>query len=1033
MSTSSPEFSPTDIVQRVNQPESIGVVRESRWDEQAESWNYLVQFGAQLKALPQEVLQKVTLVATPWDALKERSFSGISHFVYTLTYHRLKRPPTRIANSFATARTEFYPHQFKPLLKFLDHPGKRLLIADDVGLGKTIEAGYILRELEAQQVVEKVLILVPAKLAPKWKRELQSRFEEMFEIVRGSALRSLADRLRKGQELDPFRWIVSYESARPEDVRQALEETQPQIDILIADEAHKMRNSESLQHKVGSVLCRCADSVVFLSATPVQNSLEDLWHLLRLLSPEEFADWTLFQDQIQANRFLLACQQAFAQKPPNLGEAKSNLNEFLASRAGKHLASTEFSQSVLERVGQSNLQRHDVVELQADLARLSPIGHVLSRTRKAEAIANRSRRSAGWKSVRLTPEERRFYDRVEKLCSLSWPGDVDSWGFRMSLIMAYRITASCIPAAINYFATRLGVDQSAIAQIIEEESTGEFTNDTAPPLTSWPSVARDRLTEIVSHFQLPLEKDSKLEILVAAINEMWNEDDEAKRTRRKLVIFSYFPRTVEYLAEALRDRAINARLIHGGISIEDREIAIDDFLQRSDVPVLLTSDVGGEGIDLQRASVLVNYDLPWNPMVVEQRIGRIDRIGQEAEVLNIINLVVEDSVEERVLAKLLKKIQIFRESIGELDPIIGEEIERLTAQAIRGELSEDELLRVVNEKGDALERRVLEARRVLSRVDSLLAADQGLIDEINAITGERQLPTANELLQFLNTFLAGKVVGCQIPRKAITDVVSVDFGGELKGEMERETLTLGPEIGRFTRRVASGPIQLTLSREVGYRHSRVELVHLRHPLVSYAVQEISRSDQPRNAAFSLKLGRSAKLRSGLYCFLIALLDIRGIRSSIKLIAAFNEITNQQVWIDPDYTIPIVLEILEKGEAADPPNIDEAKVEGARNILLDSVNRHVAEISAREQRLDHVRIEQQRAAVKATFELRFQRAEERLRTLEERHSSEFPIRMARANVEKAKVEFEGFNASDFKSAWTGIDREELAVGFLRVGK
>ncbi len=200
MGTSSPEFSPGDLVQRVNQPESVGVVREARWDEQAESWNYLVQFGAQLKALPQEALQKVRLVATPWDALKERSFSGITHFVFTLTYHRLRRPPTRIANSFATARTEFYPHQFKPLLKFLDHPAKRLLIADDVGLGKTIEAGYILRELEAQQVVEKVLILVPARLLPKWKRELQTRFEETFEVVRGSDLRGLADRLLKGQE-----------------------------------------------------------------------------------------------------------------------------------------------------------------------------------------------------------------------------------------------------------------------------------------------------------------------------------------------------------------------------------------------------------------------------------------------------------------------------------------------------------------------------------------------------------------------------------------------------------------------------------------------------------------------------------------------------------------------------------------------------------------------------------------------------------------------------------------------------------------
>src|SRR5260370_293466 len=146
-------------------------------------------------------------------------------FVFTLTYHRLRRPPTRIAYSFSTSRTQFYPHQFTPLLKFLDHPGKRLLIADDVGLGKTIEAGYILRELRARQVVERVLVVAPARLGSKWKRELQTRFDEPFDIVRRTDLIGLAERLRQGREIEPFRWITSYEHVRPEEVRVALEDT----------------------------------------------------------------------------------------------------------------------------------------------------------------------------------------------------------------------------------------------------------------------------------------------------------------------------------------------------------------------------------------------------------------------------------------------------------------------------------------------------------------------------------------------------------------------------------------------------------------------------------------------------------------------------------------------------------------------------------------------------------------------------------------------------------------------------------------
>src|SRR5207245_5766383 len=110
----------------------------------------------------------------------------------------------------------------------------------------------------------------------------------------------------------------------------------------------------------------------------------------------------------------------------------------------------------------------------------------------------------------------------------------------------------------------------------------------------------------------------------------------------------------------------------------DGELAIDTFLLQDEVNVLLTSEVGGEGIDLQKACVVINYDLPWNPMVVEQRIGRVDRIGQESPVIYIFNFVVEESVEERILARLLRRIDIFRESVGELDDIIGDQIEELT-------------------------------------------------------------------------------------------------------------------------------------------------------------------------------------------------------------------------------------------------------------------------------------------------------------------------------------------------------------------
>ena len=414
---SEPKFQISDVVQRVNQPEVIGVVLESRRDTQTNTWKYLVQFGADHRVVPEEGLRRLVVTRTPWDALRANSFSGRDHFVFTLTLHRLRYPPARIANSFATTRTQFFPHQFKPLLKFLENPGKRLLVADDVGLGKTIEAGYILRELDARQGrLDRVLALVPAKLTRKWKQEMLNRFGEHFEVVKGTQILQQTERVRQGRDLESFRWILSYESARAQEVERAISETQIPIDLLIADEAHRMRNSETLQHRVGRSLCSCADAVVFLTATPVQTSLENLWTLFRLLSPNEFPRTEIFETQMNANRCLLRAQQALARPRPDLKEARKFVSDFLKLMTLQGVEPGAFAKSVLDRLQGNGLERRQVVELQCDLGLLSPIGHILSRTRKAEALANRPVRDAGWVSVQLTGPERAIYDSVEDAC-----------------------------------------------------------------------------------------------------------------------------------------------------------------------------------------------------------------------------------------------------------------------------------------------------------------------------------------------------------------------------------------------------------------------------------------------------------------------------------------------------------------------------------------------------------------------------------------------------------------------------------------
>ena len=1023
-------FAIGDIIQRVNQPEAIGVVADVRAETQTNTWNYVVQFPEGRRTVTENAIQKYLPSADPWDGLAKSQFSGWDHFVYTLTYHRLRYPPARIARSFASARTHFYPHQFKPVIKFLENSGKRLLIADDVGLGKTIEAGYILRELDMRQGhLDRVLVVVPARLVTKWKKELRNRFDETFEVVKGSEIKAQAERLLKGRELDSFRWIISYESARTEEVQQALEATQLPIDLWIADEAHRMRNPDTLQHKVGAALSRSADNIVFLSATPVQTALENLWHLLRLLSPEEFRELPVFEQQMRANLFLLRTQRALAQHPPNFDQAREAWSQFRGASLGTPI--TEFSRSVEERIKASPLGRREIVELQGDLGLLSPTAHIISRTRKVEALPNRPLRDAGWVSVRLSEEERAIYNSVEELCRMAWGQTAGSWGFQMSLLMAYRITASCIPAAMAYFDEKLRGMAQRTPPLGEFEVEEDDADTEAGEQTVWTvKDARDRIQRVLDSYKDSRVEDSKLTTLAQTLERLWAEDRRANRERRKVVLFSYFRRTLEYLARSLRALGYANEMIHGGISVDDRERSIDDFLERSDVPLLLTSEVGGEGIDLQKACVVINYDLPWNPMVVEQRIGRVDRIGQESPIIYIINFVVEHSVEERILGRLLTRIRIFEESIGELDDIIGGQIEELAKKTLRGELVDSDLETVLRQTEDAIGHRVTEARRMLSHVDSLLAADQALLDEINAVVGERQIPAEKELLLFLNRFLEKRYPGCQLPDEAVRQVVAVDFHGPLAAEMEQKSLTLGDDVLIFARRLGTGSISLTLSRDAAYRHPRSELVHLNHPLCRFAISELQKNKTQHGATFSLAIGTDV-LPAGEYLFLLAFLHIPTFRPSNKMVLLLVTMDNGTLFADTELTTRVLLEILENGCDIRSSPMSQEQLARLKESLLGSLGELKNELEARERKLDQARREQQFASQAAGFEFRLTRARERLEGLVSSGAQDFAVRMARFQLTKAEKERDSFRQASPTSEWGGIEPEEIAVGLLHV--
>lgn len=1027
-----PRFKAGDQVQRVSDPDAVGIVAGVREDFLGSGYLCEVQFGAQRRTLPESALLLFSLDASSWQALARGKVGGHGQFVSRLTLHRLRKPPTRIAYSFATSRTEFYPHQFKPLLKFLDHPGKRLLVADDVGLGKTIEAGYILRELRARQAVQRVLVVVPARLRRKWQREMELRFEETFEVVGRRELLSLGKRLQRGVEPDPFRWITSYESARLEDVREALETTSFALDVLIADEAHRLRNPATLQHRIGRFLTGVADTALFLSATPVQTDLADLWNLLRLLSPEEFGDYTVFESQVAANAPLLRAQVALTAVPPAIAEARKAVEDFrriypVATSFGGLLSSVE------HRLSGETLCRADALEVQADLSTLSPTGHIISRTRKVEAIAGKAVREARRYGVILSDAEREFYEGVQGLCRELWGGEGEGWGFRMALLMAYRLTASCIPAAVQYFSERLHGTTVALADLVEEEVEGDDERTGADPRSAdpgnrlWQGAAGSRLKEEVARYARLQREDQKLAALRRALADVWAEDEELRRRPRKIVLFSFFRRTLEYLHRQLRGDGLCVRLIHGGMKVDDREQAIDEFLEEPDVRVLLTSEVGGEGIDLQEASVVVNYDLPWNPMVVEQRIGRVDRIGQQAERIVVLNLFVADSIEETIVERLLRRIGVFRHSIGELDAIVGDSIEEITREALSGRLSPEEVQRKVRESGDAIERTVQEARRMLSRVDGLLAADQALVDEINSVVGERQLPSPEEMLLFLNGLLAAKFPGTQLPQAAARSVVDVDLRGPLAASLEAEVAA--PDASALAKRIGIGPIRLTLSREAAYRHPGAELLHLRHPIVRLAVR--LGGSEVGAMAFCLKLPQSRNLAAGWHAFAIHLVEYHGGRAVTRLVGAFASLQDGLVSLGPEETSGALRELADVGASSAPPVLEEALLDRARRAVEGAIDTAVHVWTERERRLEGVRREQQSAAQLAIQELKVRRAMARIRTLEERGASARVLAMAKGQLAKAEQGYQAVRNGAPADAKGGFEQLEVAVGMVFV--
>ncbi|MCB1165215.1 MAG: DEAD/DEAH box helicase family protein [Leptospiraceae bacterium] len=519
-------------------------------------------------------------------------------------------------SSLSNSRTRLLPHQIEATYRVVQALRPRFILADEVGLGKTIEAGLVIKELMLRKGYNRVIVAAPATLTVQWQQEMRSKFNEEFVIMDRSNFHRIAARWASYPRI-----LVSIDFIKNE--KYGAQVLKANWDIAVFDEAHRLRRDDSKithAYSFAEQLAKRVDALLLLTATPFRGKLEELFYLVRLVDPHI------------------------------LGPRNSFFMEYvLPSRSG---GSVKDLKSRLERI--------------------------LLRRRKVE-VGGFTKRFASTIRFDLSPPERAFYDEtteyVRREYNLAMQEKNRAVGFVMiafqklldsstrALLRALEKRRAMLEMRMHQ--TSLLVDTSWKLEDIDPELDDWDEDDLADDEGSFQKSYKDLRKEVLTlgkliHLGRAIKQDKKLVKLKETLARL------KKEGHHKFIIFTQFRTTQDYLAENLQEYRVE--LFHGSLNLKEKEEAIENF--RGEQEILICTEAGGEGRNLQFASILINYDLPWSPLKIEQRIGRIHRFGQTRDVF-IINFATRDTVAERILEVLENKIRLFEESIGPSDMLLG--------------------------------------------------------------------------------------------------------------------------------------------------------------------------------------------------------------------------------------------------------------------------------------------------------------------------------------------------------------------------
>ncbi|MFZ3590553.1 DEAD/DEAH box helicase [Bacillus sp. DJP31] len=468
---------------------------------------------------------------------------------------------------------EPFDYQVNTVKSVINRFKGRVLLSDEVGLGKTVEAGLTMLEYVMRGLVKKILILVPPSLVGQWENEMKRKFNQDFIRSDHPDFKKMGDSAWGHHQ----KVIASIETAKRRNHREAIFEQH--YDLIIVDEAHHLKNRTTQKWQFVNGINK--KYIFLLTATPVQNHLEELYNLITLLKPGQLRTYSYFKK--------------------NFVESKDGIE---VKNAG-----------VLKNL----------------------LADVMIRNKRSNVDVKFTKRSAYTRTVALSKQEKDLYDDLSKF-----------------IRNQYKVQHPVLNRfMLKNLQEQIGSSIIAIIPSLERLSSNEkLSNFDVKAMKKF----LDRAKTIAQNEE---QSNAKVEELVSILTEF----------KDKMIVFTKFASTQAYISNLLKERGFIVAEFHGGLRRKEKEEQVTFFREKADV--LVSTEVGGEGRNLQFCHGMINFDLPWNPMAIEQRIGRIHRIGQEKDVV-VYNLTSKDTIEYYILDLLDRKINMFELVVGEVDAILGD-------------------------------------------------------------------------------------------------------------------------------------------------------------------------------------------------------------------------------------------------------------------------------------------------------------------------------------------------------------------------